>query len=97
MIDHFYIHGYKLTLTCLACPEQYDVTDPDGNQVGYLRLRHGSFRVDCPDAGGETVYTASPRGDGIFDSDERLMYLTEAIEAIIKWQLKKLFETDSLI
>ena len=76
------IHGYKLILTCCACPEQYDVEDSDGNQVAYLRLRHGHFRCDVPDCGGDTIYTASPKGDGIFKEDERMRYLTEAINAV---------------
>ena len=37
-------HGIKLTLTCTACPEQYDALY-EGKVVGYLRLRHGSFTV----------------------------------------------------
>ena len=75
------IHGYKLVQTCGACPEQYDVFAED-KQVGYLRLRHGGFRASVPDHGGETVYSASPEGDGIFMNDERVRYLTEAVLAI---------------
>jgi hypothetical protein len=67
--------------TCGACPEQYDAF-LDGKQVGYLRLRHGRFRVDYPDCGGETIYEAYPDGDGIFESNEREFYLTEAKKAI---------------
>ena len=78
------IDGLKLVCTCGACPEQYDVFDGD-KQVGYLRLRHGRFRADCPDAGDETVHEAYPRGDGIFDDDERDAHLTEAVTAIRKW------------
>lgn len=78
------INGYELVRTCEACPEQYDVYK-DRVQVGYLRLRHGYFRADCPDCGGETVYTASPKGDGVFYDDEREFYLTEAISAIDAW------------
>ena len=74
----------QLQRTCLACPEQYDAF-LDGKQVGYLRLRHGSFRVDVPDCGGETVYRANPQGDGIFDEGERDHYLTEAKAAILDW------------
>lgn len=77
------IDGYQLRCTCPACPEQYDVFDAAGKQVGYLRLRHGYFRADVPDCGGETVYEAEPRGDGIFDSEEeRVTELTKAITAI---------------
>lgn len=78
------INGLRLECTCGACPEQYEVFDGE-RQVGYLRLRHGYFRADCPECGGETVYTAQPKGDGIFNDGERQYYLTEAVAAIRKW------------
>ena len=77
------INGYELIMTCGACPEQYDVMK-DGEVVGYLRLRHGYFYASCPDVRGKTVYEAEPRGDGIFEDDERQHYLTEAVAAIDK-------------
>ena len=76
------ILDYSLKMTCGACPEQYDVFDSEGKQVGYLRLRHGYFRADYPDCGGVTVYEASPEGDGIFACHEREFFLTKAVEAI---------------
>lgn len=76
------IDGLKLVCTCGACPEQYDVFDASGQQVGYLRLRHGYFRADVPECCGETVYEAEPRGDGIFETDERAGYLSAAVAAI---------------
>ena len=72
----------RLDQTCGACPEQYDAYDPDGKQVAYLRLRHGYFTVDMPDAGGTEVYSARPLGDGVFDPDEREDYLHEASQVI---------------
>lgn len=75
------ILGYELVETCGACPEQYDVYK-DKKQVGYLRLRHGNFTVQTPSAGGEIVYQASPKGDGLFEDSEREYFLTEAIRAI---------------
>jgi hypothetical protein len=53
-------------------------------QIGYLRLRHGEFRADYPDCGGESVYFAEPKGDGSFEPDERDKYLGEAVEALLK-------------
>ena len=76
--------GFKLVCTCGACPEQYDVFNAEGRQVGYLRLRHGHFRADYPDVGGETVYEADTKGDGIFDDDERMDQLKSALRAIKK-------------
>ena len=77
------IDGCRLVLTCPACPEQYEVFDDNTReQIGYLRLRHGWFRADVPECGGETVYEASPHGDGAFDEDERMGYLTDAVKAI---------------
>ena len=73
--------GYDIIRTCEASPEQYEVFK-DGDQVGYMRLRHGSFYASIPGSGGRVVFTASPKGDGLFDDDERLYYLTRAIEAI---------------
>lgn len=74
----------RLVQTCFACPEQYDAFDGD-TQVGYLRLRHGKFRVDAPDCGGETIYQAAPKGDGCFEPDERDYYFRLAVDAIQRW------------
>jgi hypothetical protein len=68
--EDFYIDGLRFVMTCIACPEQYDVFDSSGKQVGYVRLRHGELRCDYPDYGGETIYEVDPIGDGCFDSDE---------------------------
>lgn len=80
----------ELVETCGACPEQYDAF-LDKKQVGYLRLRHGSFTVDYPNAMGGTIYHAYPKGDGMFHSEERDFYLTEAKKAIIS-HLKEIKE-----
>jgi len=72
--------------TCLACPEQYDAFDEDNKQVGYLRLRHSRFTVECPNVGGELVYVASIDGFdvGIFNDEERYEHLQKAAHAIGK-------------
>jgi hypothetical protein len=75
------ILGYTLEKTCNACPEQYDVYLGD-EQVGYLRLRHGWFYAAVPDAGGDIIFESEPRGDGIFDAEERNEELTKAVTAI---------------
>ena len=52
--------------------------------MGYLRLRHGYFSCDYPDCNGETIYEAEPKGQGYFEDEERVYYLTQAIEALQK-------------
>jgi len=54
--ETFYIDGFEFRMTCIACPEQYDVFNEYGVQVAYIRLRGGSLRVEVPDCCGETVY-----------------------------------------
>ena len=76
------VNGCYLIKTCSACPEQYDVYKGKV-QIGYLRLRHGFFRADYPDCGGESVYEAEPEGDGIFEDHERDKYLSAAVDALL--------------
>lgn len=73
----------NLMLTCSAYPEQYDAF-LNKELVGYLRMRHGSFSVECPDIGGDCVYKAFPKCDGSFD-DERDYHLRFAVKAIEDW------------
>lgn len=61
------------------CPEQYDVFK-DEAQIAYFRLRHGEFTVNTPDC--ETIAEFYPNGDGGFDGDERLNYLTKALRLL---------------
>lgn len=78
------IEGLRLVCTSPACPEQYDVLDAEGKQVGYLRLRHGRFRADYPDCGGETVYVSNTKGDGVFIKEERIPELTNAVRKLLE-------------
>lgn len=73
-----------LRQTSYACPEQYDAFH-DGHKVGYLRLRHGFFYVECPYVGGEEVYASATVGDGMFEASEREKHLSAAKDAILKW------------
>ena len=65
-------------LTCMACPEQYDVFIGD-KQVGYVRLRGGALRAAYPDVYGEYEFNHHFLGDvwkGEFDDeDERKFHL----------------------
>jgi hypothetical protein len=72
-----------LKKTCSSCPEQYEAFHQDV-QVGYLRLRWGTFRVWVPDHTGNCIYEACPDGDGMFEPEERQQYLQNAVNAIIK-------------
>jgi hypothetical protein len=81
------IYDIRLVQTCGACPEQYDAFIGD-KQVGYLRLRHGYFRVDYLKCGGQTVYEAHPHGDGIFADHEREHFLSVAKLALLDAYLK---------
>lgn len=75
-----------LRRTCYACPEQYDAINIVTNErIGYLRLRHGHFTVEVPDVWGKLVYESYPKGDGIFETDERIDELTNAILAIVDY------------
>jgi len=89
------IDGCRLICTGSACPEQYEVfDDTTREQIGYLRLRNGWFPADTPTWGGETVYEANPHGDGVFDEDERIGYLTDAVKAIFTYRQQNTEETN---
>lgn len=87
--DEINIGNLTFKLTCAACPEQYDVTDSDGKQVAYVRLRWGRLTVQCPDVGGALVYDYSFEDDdlkGRFDSvDEREVFLVNSAARINRW------------
>lgn len=88
-----FIHGYRLQKTCYACPEQYDVYAGE-HQVAYLRLRHGCFLADVPKCGGKNVYGSYPKGDGMFEDDERQQELTNAVLAVQKYYLNREWSTE---
>ena len=74
---------FRLVQTSAGCPEQYDVFLGD-QQVGYMRLRWGSFSTRYVDYNGEEVYSADV-GFGEFpDEHERDHHLRKALEALWK-------------
>jgi len=87
------VNGLRLEITCVACPEQYDVYLGDV-QVGYLRLRYGEFRADYPDCGGVTVYEDKPEGNSMFKDYERDRYLAEAAAALLAHHKAQIPPTD---
>lgn len=77
----------KFNLTCIACPEQYDVSDLDnyGKTVAYVRLRWSTLRAYVPDVGGELIYEHffDDGAKGCFnDQNEREEYLNRIASAI---------------
>jgi hypothetical protein len=89
-LDACFSHaGIALVMTCGACPEQYDAFDGQGRQVGYLRLRHGYFRVHSPSISNDIVYETYTKGDGFFEDDEREEHLIKACEAIRRAKLNR--------
>ena len=65
-------------------PEQYDVL-LNGKTVGYLRIRHGHFTVECPDVGGTLMYEAYPAGYGEFEDAERSYFLNLALSVVLDY------------
>lgn len=71
--------------TCSSHPEQYDVFH-FGEQIGYLRLRHGVFTAVADGGEGkEVVYTAEPDGDGAFYDEERERYVSAACAELLHY------------
>lgn len=82
------IKGLQFVLTCCACPEQYNVFDKDGKNVGYVRLRHGSLICEYPDISGELIYSTLI-GDGwntgkFENREQRLFHLTEIADKVLE-------------
>ena len=74
--------------TCEACPEQYDVYDEAGSQVGYVRLRWGHLSASAPDFGWDVVYEYdfSDGLQGCFDDQtQRDSFLQEIGVKILEW------------
>lgn len=80
------IDGLDFVDTCTSFPEQYDAFRGD-EKVGYVRLRGGQFRVDCPGCGHETVYKREPMAHyGEFNTEPaREFWLNVAAKRINRW------------
>jgi hypothetical protein len=85
--DKFEFGPLTVIRSSYACPEAYSVYY-ENNQIGYLRLRHGIFRVDYyplqlhkigVEDSRETIYEACAMADGIFDDYERNVTVTMAL------------------
>jgi hypothetical protein len=78
------LEDIQLKEGCGACPEDYEAY-LNGKQVGYLRLRWGTYRVFYKDFGEMLVYYAYPKGHGVFYPDEREYYLDNGKKALIDY------------
>ena len=83
--NSLFIKGLEFRLTCLMCPEQYDVF-LDNVQVAYVRLRRGYLSVDSPDCGDETIYKHQfINKQGCFKSaKQRIKYLKKIARIILR-------------
>ena len=89
------IGGLLFLLTCGWSPEQYDVIDGRGKEVGYVRLRHGRLTADYGHRGGNggwievyRKYLDYGNNQPCFaDHEERMKHLTE-IAGILKSHVK---------
>ena len=71
-----------------AFPEQHNAYAPNGNLVGYVRVRNGWGLTYCPDSGSnEKVYESYIGGvGGYFNSNnERKKHLREIKKCIAQW------------
>lgn len=79
------IDGYILIKLSGSNPEHYSVFLNE-NLVGVLKLCERSFLAVCPNwLEGETVYSSTTIGKGMFTVGERMDQLTAAIEQIKLW------------
>lgn len=81
------IKGLNFEMTCSMCPEQYDVYDSNGKQVGYVRLRWGLLSCTYPDVDGKMIYCASIGNGycGEFENDnQRMTHLNNIADKIFK-------------
>lgn len=83
------LNGYNFVLTCLACPEQYDVYSQSGGRIAYVRLRHGVLTADIGGCSMSThfrifehEFTEDPFKGCFLDNTEREEYLGRIVDAI---------------
>ena len=89
--DEYTIDGVKFTRTCMACPEQYDVTNARGQEIGYVRLRHGVLNAEYTHGDKEEFVYARRYEDarGRFESDDERKVVLQRIANILKLRQKQ--------
>lgn len=89
------IKGFDFQLTCRACPEQYDVYDPSGRLVFYVRYRHGYLTCnpynspddEFADFENNLLSLEIDSYSGSFDDDEqREEMLTRCLISYMEWK-----------
>lgn len=92
--DKTIINGLTFILTSVGCPEQYEIFK-DENQVGYVRIRSGWFRIDYPkhkyEKGSKTIFEKQVSVNmlkGQFNRSERAYYLKLTAD-LINYRLEK--------
>lgn len=78
------LNQLKFTLTCSACPEQYDVYYKEEKEpIWYIRLRHGELRADYIADGNDYTFFEENQSfdyrDWMFYSDEQRQYFLNLI------------------
>ena len=88
--DEYTIDGVKFTRTCMACPEQYDVTK-GGQEIGYVRLRHGILNAEYTYGDKDEFVYARRYEDarGRFESDDERKVVLQRIANILKLRHKQ--------
>lgn len=79
-------------VTAVASPEQYDIFDAEGIQVGYFRLRHGLAEVDCPKWNGRNVWVKvleDTHYHCFATEEERLTQLADVAKAVNDWRKER--------
>ena len=89
--SEYAIDGLLFKLSCVACPEQFDVIDGRGKSSGYVRLRHGELRVDYPGCLDENIlHELYGHGEcGVFESEEDRVKQLTRIAGVIKEHRRK--------
>ncbi|MGE4300852.1 MAG: hypothetical protein AB7F40_04525 [Victivallaceae bacterium] len=95
MMKSYTFYGLKFIMTCPMCPEQYDVVDSSGTQVGYVRLRHGWLSCSVPDCGDKLIYmhifnkSLYAQWKGCFDDEKETVKYLKRIAGKIKKEIEK--------
>lgn len=88
--------NFEFKSICGPNPEQYNVFDENGTQVGYVRLRWGMLTCEYRDVGGMIIYEHkfANGGKGCFDNQTERNIFLEDIAASLNKFIKKSHNTN---